>query len=74
MRGWKTMAKQRHDIRSRQQEPSVDKDIAQKIRDEIGDACVNDWLEVAIVITMLIAMSGGAYMLYLLYQLNQVTA
>ena len=56
------------------QDPSLDKDIAKKVRDEIGDACVNDWLEVAIVITMLIAMSGGAYMLYLLYQLNQVTA
>ena len=53
--------------------PSLDKDIASKVRDEIGDACVNDWLEVAIVITLLIAMSGGAYMLYLLYQLNQVT-
>ena len=54
-------------------DPSLDKNIASRIRDELGDACVNDWLEVAIVITMLIAMSGGAYMLYLIYQLNQVS-
>jgi ABC-type enterochelin transport system permease subunit len=57
----------------KQSDPSVDKGIASKVRDEIGDACVNDWLEVAIVITLLISMSGGAYMLYLLYQLNQVS-
>ena len=73
MRGWKTMAKQRHDIRSRQQEPSVDKTIAKQVRDDLGLACVNDWIEVAIIVSVLTAMSGGAYMLYLLYQLNQVT-
>jgi hypothetical protein len=55
------------------QDPSLDKDIAKKVWDEIGDACVNDWLEVAIVITILIAMSGGAYTLYLMYELSQVS-
>ena len=65
------MAKQRHDIRSRQQEPSVDKEIAQKVRDELGLAVCNDWLEVAVVITLLFAMSGAAYFMYLLYQLSQ---
>ena len=53
-------------------DPSVDKDIASKVRDELSAACVNDWLELVIVIALLTAMSGGAYFLYLLYQLSQV--
>ena len=53
-------------------DPSVDKAIAKQLRDDLGLACVNDWLEVAIIITVLTAMSGGAYMLYLMYQLSQV--
>ena len=68
MRGWKTMAKQRHDIRSRQQEPSVDKTIAKKVDDEWSQRFPNDWLEATIVVVVLAAMAGSAYFLYLLSQ------
>ena len=68
MRGWKTMAKQRHDIRSRQQEPSVDKAIAKKVDDEWAQRFPNDWLEATIVVVMLATITGGAYMMYLLSQ------
>ena len=68
MRGWKTMAKQRHDIRSRQQEPSVDKTIANKVEDEWAQRFPNDILEATIVVVMLAAIAGGAYMMYLLSQ------
>ena len=57
---------------SKRNDPSLDKDIASRVRDELGLAVCNDWLEVAVVITLLTAMSGGAYFLYLLYQLSQV--
>ena len=62
------MAKQRHDIRSRQQEPSVDKTIAKKVEDEWAQRFPNDWLEATIVVVMLAAMAGGAYFMYLLSQ------
>ena len=62
------MAKQRHDIRSRQQEPSVDKAIAKKVDDEWSHRFPNDWLEATIVVVMLATITGGAYMMYLLSQ------
>ena len=68
MRGWKTMAKQRHDIRSRQQEPSVDKTIAKKVDDEWSQRFPNDWLEATIVVVVLATMAGAAYFMYLLSQ------
>ena len=58
---------------SKQSDPSVDKGIASKVRDELRDACPNDILEVGIIITILIAMSGGAYTLYLMYELSKVS-
>ena len=57
---------------AKRSDPSVDKAISKRVRDELADACINDWLEVAIVITLLTAMSGGAYFMYLLYQLSKV--
>ena len=62
------MAKQRHDIKSRQQEPSVDKTIAKKVDDEWSQRFPNDWLEATIVVVVLAAMAGSAYFLYLLSQ------
>ena len=62
------MAKQRHDIKSRQQEPCVDKTIAKKVDDEWSQRFPNDWLEATIVVVVLAAMAGSAYFLYLLSQ------
>ena len=62
------MAKQRHDIRSRQQEPSVDKTIAKKVDDEWSQRFPNDWLEATIVVVVLATMAGAAYFMYLLSQ------
>ena len=62
------MAKQRHDIRSRQQEPSVDKTIAKKVEDEWAQRFPNDWLEATIVVVMLTTIAGGAYFMYILSQ------
>ena len=57
----------------KQSDPSLDKGIAKKVRDEIGDSFPNDILEVGIIITVLIATSGAAYTLYLMYELSQVS-
>ena len=62
------MAKQRHDIRSRQQDPSVDKTIAKKVEDEWAQRFPNDWLEATIVVIMLATIAGGAYFMYILSQ------
>ena len=35
---------------------------------EIADRFPNDWLEATIVVVMLAAIAGGAYMMYLLSQ------
>ena len=68
MRGWKTMAKQRHDIKSRQQEPCVDKAIQQKVKDDWEQRFPNDWLETTIIVAVLATMAGAAYFMYLLSQ------
>jgi len=39
-----------------------------KRHDDLGDSFPNDWLESLIIVTALIAMSGGAYALYYLAQ------
>lgn len=52
----------------RKRDPSADREIAKKMQDEWSQRFPNDVLECFIVVTMLAAMSGGAYMLYLLSQ------
>jgi len=48
--------------------PGIDKDIAKKVQDEWSQRFPNDWLEATIVVVMLAAIAGGAYMMYLLSQ------
>jgi len=53
---------------SKQSDPSTDRDIAKKVRDEWSDRFPNDALEVFIIVTMMVFVSGGAYFMYLLSQ------
>ena len=61
MRGWKTMS-------NRKQDPSLDKDIAKRVEDEWAQRFPNDGLEVFIIVTMMVFVSGGAYFMYILSQ------
>ena len=53
---------------AKRSDPSVDKDIAKKVEDEWSQRFPNDILEATIVVVMLAAVTGGAYMMYLLSQ------
>lgn len=60
--------KDRKRKRNQSADPSTDREIAKKVQDEWSQRFPNDILECFIVVTMLAAMGGGAYMLYLLSQ------
>ena len=53
---------------AKRSDPSIDKDIAKRAEDEWSQRFPNDWLEATIVVVMLAAVTGGAYMMYLLSQ------
>ena len=48
--------------------PGIDKEIAKRTQDEWSQRFPNDILEATIVVVMLAAITGGAYMMYLLSQ------
>jgi hypothetical protein len=57
---------------SKQSDPSVDRDIASRVQDDIGDSFPRDWIEAAIVFFAGLGVFGGVYALYVLYEAAQV--
>jgi hypothetical protein len=56
---------------SKQSDPSVDRDIASRVQDDIGDSFPRDWLEALIVFLAGLGVFGSAYALFVLYEAAQ---